>query len=551
MARKSRKNIEIVTAEPAAPHVFSAAAYVRLSSDDRRKRGDSLETQRNIIENFIAASPDIRLAEGYSDNDKTGTNFDRPGFRRMLSDIEAGKIDCIVVKDLTRFGRSSIDAGYYIEKYLPAIGVRFIAVTDNFDSAEGDGGIIVPLKSIIAESYALDISRKCKAVQRQNIKDGRFVGRMAPYGYAKSPEDCHRLAIDPESAAVVRQIFAWAKVGINANEIVRRLNEEGIPTPSRYKYAKGLFASEKLIGSEHWTTRTIDTILCDRVYAGDMVQGKTRTVNYKQLLTSENEWICVRDTHEPIVSRDMFDKVQAVIAEIFECDKETRRKLAPYSENVFKGKIICAKCGHPMHRHRQNKDGTYWFRCQSQWKRKKDTCVLVSVKESELKTEVLTLLHKHSEALLGRFIAIENERQDETSADTELRKINSDLDKSGRMLRSLYEDMVGGLITAGEFTQMKSDCEAKIVALSARADELRDAKHKIAAVAEEYRDITEAVSAALADDKLTGEIIGRLVDKILVSPDKSFEILFRFGDEFADTVSGLAKAPVCEGGRTA
>jgi hypothetical protein len=247
----------------------------------------------------------------------------------------------------------------------------------------------------------------------------------------------------------------------------------------------------------------------------------------------------------------MFDKVQTVIAENSEHHKETHHKLAPYSENVFKGKIFCAKCGHPLNRHRRNNDGTYRFLCQSQWKLKKDACVGVSVKESDLKTAVLTLLHKHSETLLGRFIAIENERRDETSTDAKLRKINSDLDKSGRMLGSLYEDMVGGLITAGEFTQMKSDCEAKIAVLSAHADELREAKHKIAAVAEEYRDITEAVSAALADDKLTGEIIGRLVDKILVSPDKSFEILFRFGDEFADTVGGLGEIPLCEGGRTA
>jgi DNA invertase Pin-like site-specific DNA recombinase len=469
----------------------------------------------------------------------------------MLFDIEAGKINCIIVKDLTRFGRSSIDTGYYIEKYLPSLGVRFVAVTDNFDSAEGDGGIIVPLKSIIAESYALDISRKCRAVQRQNIADGRFVGRMSPYGYAKSPEDCRRLVIDPESAAVVRQIFALAESGVGLGEIVRRLNEAGTPTPSRYKNSKGLLHNEKLIGDEHWTKRTIDTILSDRVYVGDMVQGKTRKVKYKQLPVPENEWICVRDTHEPIIGRDMFERVRAVIAENTERDKETRREPVPYSENVFKGKIICARCGHLMHRHRQNKDGTYWFRCQSQWKHKKDACVLVSVKESELKTEVLALLQKHSEALLGRFIEIERERPGETSVEAELRKINSRLDKSGRMLKSLYESMVEGLITAGEFMQMKNDRETEIAELSARADELREAKYKTEAAAKEYRDVAEAVSAALANAGLTAEIIGRLVDRILVNPDKSFEILFKFCDEFTKTPVGLDEDCVCEGGLTA
>ena len=183
MARKSRKNIEAVVTVEAAPTIYNAGAYTRLSSDDKKKRGDSLETQKDIIENFVAAMPDIRVVETYTDNNATGTNFDRPDFQRMLADAESGRINCIIVKDLSRFGRNAIDAGYYLEKYLPSIGVRFIAVTDSFDSNEGDGGILLPLKNLISESYALDISRKCKSVQRQNIRDGRFVGRMAPYGY--------------------------------------------------------------------------------------------------------------------------------------------------------------------------------------------------------------------------------------------------------------------------------------------------------------------------------------------------------------------------------
>jgi DNA invertase Pin-like site-specific DNA recombinase len=241
MARKSHKNLDTATVEiQFSPAVYNAAAYVRLSSDAAKKRGDSLETQRNIIENYVAASPDIRIAEVYEDNAKTGTNFERAGFQKMLADCESGKINCILVKDLTRFGRNAIDAGYYLEKYLPSLGVRFIAVTDGFDTNESDGGILLPLKNVISEAYALDISRKCKSVQRQNIADGRFVGRMAPYGYAKSPLDCHKLIVDSDAAPIVRQIFAWAHSGASVGEVTRRLNEASVLTPSRYKLEKGV-----------------------------------------------------------------------------------------------------------------------------------------------------------------------------------------------------------------------------------------------------------------------------------------------------------------------
>ncbi len=239
MARKSRKGSVETPAVQEQDVVYNAAAYIRLSSDAKRKPGDSLYNQQDIIENFIAASPDIRLADIYIDNQATGTNFERPAFVRMLEDVESGRINCIIVKDLSRFGRNAIDCGYYIEKHLPALGVRFIAVTDSFDSLEGDGGVMLPLKNVIAESYALDISRKCRSVQRQNIQDGRFVGRMAPYGFSKAPEDCHRLIIDEEAAPIVRQIFDWAASGMGVGEIIRMLNEKGVLPPSHYKWEKG------------------------------------------------------------------------------------------------------------------------------------------------------------------------------------------------------------------------------------------------------------------------------------------------------------------------
>jgi DNA invertase Pin-like site-specific DNA recombinase/uncharacterized protein YeeX (DUF496 family) len=535
MARKSRKNIETAAVSTESRRVaYNAGAYERLSSDDKKKRGDSLETQRNIIESFIAASPDIRLCENYVDNNATGTNFERPGFQKMLADCENGKINCIIVKDLTRFGRNSIDAGYYLEKYLPSLNVRVIAVTDDYDSNDGDGGILLPLKNVIAESYALDISRKCRSVQRQNIKDGRFVGRMAPYGYVKDPKDCHKLLVDPEASGIVRQIFDWAAHGENAREISRRLNASDNLPPIRYKQARGIIVSKKDVEKSLWEERTIKLILSDSVYVGDMVQGKTRTVNHKEIDVPPDEWVCVPNTHEPIISREVFERARHRREQVAALDAAKRVSYGEYTHNAFKGKIFCAKCGKPMHRHRQNKDGVYWFRCQSQWKYGKDFCGVVAFREAELKTEIITLLHKHSEAILGKFITLDAPEVTDNTADKELREISLELDKSGRLLKSLYESMVGGLISQEEFVQMKADFEARIEVLQIRAAELRNTRRDEDVQKREYRDLADAVSSVLADSALTAEIIDRLIHKILVRPDKSVEILFRFGNEFAE-----------------
>jgi DNA invertase Pin-like site-specific DNA recombinase/uncharacterized protein YeeX (DUF496 family) len=536
MARKSRKNLENTAVENTSKVYYNAAAYVRLSADAKRKPGDSLETQRNIIERFIADSSDIKLYDVYTDNNTTGTNFDRPGFQKMLMDIENKRVNCIIVKDLSRFGRNAIDAGYYIEKYLPSLNCRFIAVTDGFDSNDGDSGIMLPLKNVIAESYALDISRKCKSVQQQHIKEGRFVGRIAPYGFMFSPEDCHKLIIDEEAAAVVRQIFEWTIEGMTAGEITRNLNEAKILPPIRYKKSKSLNTQNKFVETEHWRTRYIIEMLSNRIYTGDMVQGKRKKVNYKETSVSPDKWVIVQNTHEPIISRELFDAVQNFRRKITESNAEKKYNGA-YSPHIFKGKVFCAKCGYLMHRHRQNKDGTYWLRCESKWKFTKDTCTVVSVKEADLKIEIIGIIQKHAEVILGKYISIERETNcGDTDNDIELREINAKLDKDGRMLKSLYESMVGGVITRDEFIQMKSDYEVKIADLSSRADEIRKSRRETENRKKEYTDFTEAVSAVLTNDKLTEEIIDKLVEKVLVNPDKSVEVHFKFADVFGGEI---------------
>ena len=278
----------------AAQPCGTAKRLIRLSVEDNKKRGCSVENQKLVLNDFLSDKPDFVVYDTYIDNGATGTNFHRPGFQQMLSDIEAGHINCVIVKDLSRLGRNSIDTGYYIEQYFHAHNVRFIAVTDQFDTADSGnlhGGIMLPLKNMINEAYALDIGRKIKAQARQAMKDGDYIGARAPYGYRKDPDNCHKLLIDENTAPVVKQIFEWAHEHVSLNRIVRNLNEMGIPAPSHYKKATGEITSPGLIGSGKWQTRTVMKILESEVYTGDLVQGKTKIVDHQQVKAGEDNLI--------------------------------------------------------------------------------------------------------------------------------------------------------------------------------------------------------------------------------------------------------------------
>ena len=222
---------------------YKATAYIRLSyTDDRSSESDSVANQRKLIETFVEHNPDIEVVSEKIDDGYSGIIFDRPAFKEMMQDITDGSINCVIVKDLSRLGRNTIDTGYYIEQYFRLRNIRFIAVNENFDTAapeDAHAGIIIPLRNMINEAYALDIGRKIRAQQRQAMKDGKFIGARTPYGYLKAEDDCHQLVIDPVAAVVVQRMFQWAYEGAGLNTIAVRLNEAGILTPSHYKKMQG------------------------------------------------------------------------------------------------------------------------------------------------------------------------------------------------------------------------------------------------------------------------------------------------------------------------
>ena len=344
MARKSRFRAPVQ--EKPKLRVYSTGAYVRLSVlDGPQCDSDSIENQEALVRAYVESDPSLSLFSVYSDNGETGVDFERDDFERLLDDIRAGKVDCVIVKDLSRFGRNYIEAGEYLEKIFPFMGVRFIAVNDGYDSIDpaASDSLSMHLKNLVNDVYARDISQKICPVLQEKQERGEFIGNWAAYGYLKSAEDKHRLVVDEETAPVVRDIFQWRLIGMDYQEIAKRLTELGIPSPSRYRFEKGMVKSKRFAASV-WTGQVIKNMVRSEVYLGHVVQGKTRKALWKgQKRTTQprEKWTVVKNTHEAIIDRQTFDEVQRMA----EQDKQTfddRQGAFPEiinPENILKGLV--------------------------------------------------------------------------------------------------------------------------------------------------------------------------------------------------------------------
>jgi DNA invertase Pin-like site-specific DNA recombinase len=367
LARKSRKQINID--KPAGNEfVFiPTAAYVRLSVEDRYNKGHSIETQKYIIQNYINENPELILYDTYIDYGLSGQNFDRPAFNKMMSDVENGYVRCIIVKDLSRFGRNYIDAGYYIEKYFPVHGIRFIAITDNYDTANNNYDMMLPLRNILNEAYSIDISRKTKSTVNTYINQGIYLGGRPPFGYKKAPDDKHKMIIDESAAEIVRQIFNWALEGKSISSIVRLLNINKIKSPGSYKYEQDIFKHKDLIGNGQWSVRTVSWILANETYTGTLIQGKTKSGNiygiHKRQYLDPVEWVKKENAHQAIISHEVFEEVRKVLTR--ETADIPQKSIEPYTPNLFKGKIFCVHCGGRLDRKKSR--NKYTYRCTANY----------------------------------------------------------------------------------------------------------------------------------------------------------------------------------------
>nr|WP_305141636.1 recombinase family protein [uncultured Acetatifactor sp.] len=538
MARKSRKQTDAPMPAPSL-YVY-VALYIRLSVEDNKKRGCSVENQKLVLNDYLADKPDFVVYDTYIDNGLTGTNFHRPGFQQMLSDIEAGHINCVIVKDLSRLGRNSIDTGYYIEQYFYAHNVRFIAVTDQFDTADPGnlhGGIMLPLKNMINEAYSLDIGRKIKAQARQAMKDGDYIGGRAPYGYRKAPDNCHKLLVDKETAPVVKQIFDWAYERVALNRIVRNLNEMGITAPSHYKKSTGEITSPGLIGSGKWQTRTVMKILESEVYTGDLVQGKTKTVDHQQIKADDDNLIIARHSHEPIITHEVFAAVQEYRKQV--CEESRAVPKRPYTPNIFKGKVFCADCGRSLHRQRaERKKGPdiYWFHCLTNSRVAKDTCKGVMMQETELIATVTAILEKELSVALGMSLPLfqleARQKQKKDGLKSQMSAKRQDIEKQRRLIRGLYENFVQGILTSEEYFELKAGYEESITVLSGDIEALEKGMDALDDQLVRYRAMEKDAKSLAQDHVLTAELIERLIDRIEIDHERNIRVSFRFKSEF-------------------
>ena len=544
MARKSRKNL--IVDMPAISSIYiRTAMYIRLSVEDNHNRGNSLDNQQLIIRDYLADKPEFEIIGTYIDNGLSGMNFDRPDFQRMLADIEAGRIDCVIVKDLSRLGRNLIDTSYYIEQYFNTHGIRFIAVTDHFDSAVTDqqhGSILLPLKNMINEAYALDIGRKIKAQAHQAMLNGDYIGARAPYGYKKDPQNCHRLLVDEEAAAVVQQIFQWAYERVGLNPIVKRLNEAGIVPPATYKEQHGDAGKNYVTGSRKWQTRTISMILQNRTYTGDMVQGKSKMVDHRQLSNDPDSFIIVPNTHPALVSHEMFDAVQAYRQEVTEASRNIIAK--PFTPNIYKGKIFCAHCGRSLHRQRSTRKkgpDVYVFHCLTNSRVNKNGCAGVLITEMELYQTVMEILSRELAAELGNqgsLSKLKNEQEKEKDRITKVMvEKRRTLDSSRKMQRTLYEDHIKGILPNADYESLRREAQTLHDQLEKDISALEAERASIEKQMQKQQRTKEGAEELKKAKLLTAELLDKLLSRIEVSHSHEVSISFLFRDTFEKAVN--------------
>lgn len=460
---------------------FLAAMYLRLSRDDSdvgdvtdgkgnvKSESNSIGNQRELIRAYIHEQQDIELYDIYVDDGFSGSNFDRPEFKRMISDVEAGRVNCVIVKDLSRFGRDYIESGRYIQKVFPALGVRFIALTDHYDSFHadaGESGIVLPVKNFINDSYCRDISTKVKSQFEVKRKNGECIAPFALYGYKKAPDNKNQLVIDEYAADIVKKIFEWKMEGMAVSAIAEKLNGLGILSPKEYKkstrcnYKGGFSGAVKSL----WSSATIKRILTNEMYLGHLIQGKTEKINYKLKKSVEKpreEWVKVENTHEPIVSEDNFLIVQNLL--------KTDSRISPVTEknSLFAGMLFCGDCGEQMIRrvNRYKDTQKVYYICST--KNRGDGCTRHSIEEEKLKKLIIEPIRRYANCFLEEKRIFEKSLELETNFesivryDTEIARLKEEQDKYYALCSGLYEDLRQEIITKEEFERLHGEFKRK------------------------------------------------------------------------------------------
>ena len=526
--------------------IYHAAIYVRLSKEDgdvagaSKAESNSISNQRELIRDFLKDKKDIVVVSERVDDGYSGSSFERPGFQQMLEDIRRGAVDCVIVKDLSRFGREYIDTGRYIERLFPALGVRFIAVNDHYDSLRGDGQgdeILVPFKNLINDAYCRDISVKIRSHLEVKRRNGEFIGAFAPYGYQKDGEDRHRLVVDAYAAGVVRDIFRMKLHGMSQDAIAGKLNRDGILSPMEYKNSRGINfrTAFRVKAASGWSPVAVRRILENEVYIGNLVQGRQSTPNHKvkkSIRKDKGDWVRVEKNHEPVVSERDF----AVVQKLLGMDTRT----APDREGVYllSGIAVCGDCGAPMVRKVSSVNGKRYCYYICSGHKAGGSCGPHRIPVQALEDAVFVLLKRHIGCILDLERVLEYAGTvpfrdlDVRKLEERREKLLGEAERCRELRMMLYEDMKDGVITKEDYVELHAAYEARGKEAQEAAGK---AEREIRAVLEgdedkyrwisyfkEYRDIGE----------LTRNVVVALISEVRVYDRENIEVVFDFADQY-------------------
>lgn len=538
---------------------YKAALYCRLSVDDGNFGGSvSIETQKILLEQYCKDHK-ITDYKFYCDDGCSGTNFDRPSFKKMLSDIDEGKINLVIVKDLSRFGRNYVEAGMYVQRFTDS-NIRFIAADDNYDSLVNSDDLLFPIKNVVNEMYARDVSKKTKAAKKAKARDGQFIGSKAPFGYKIDPNDRHHLIVDEPAAQVVKRIFRLASEGVGYNKMAKIFREEKVLTPIAYFNLNNpdYFKSDYWRKEFDWHVTSIRAILNNEVYLGKLVYGKQRNKSMKskeKVRNPKEDWIVVENCHEPIITQELWDTVHKIL--------NAKHRPAKAGEvQMFAGLLYCSDCGHCLtYSQKQRKDGSYHgaYSCWMYKTHGKEYCashyitfdtiyelVLIDIQRNLFQYRKNTDKFK---SILSRKYQSDSQKQAEqiTLEYEQKQKRCEELDK---IISRLHEDNVLGRIGDERYESMSQSYELEQVEIKKALPILKSKIDELKRQSDCADNFINVIKKYTIIDKLDAAILNELIDKIVVHHKEQaedgrtfqqIEIYYRFVGKLG-TENELSKA---------
>jgi len=501
---------------------YVMAKYIRLSLEDSKYDSMSIPNQRALLDRHIDSLgiDDVDVLE-FCDNGYTGTNFERPGVQELLALVKESKIDCILVKDFSRFGRNSIETGYFIERVFPLFRTRFIAVSDNFDSddyKEDTGGMEVAFKFLMHEYYSQDLSRKEKTAKYTKFRRGEYQSEICPYGYRKGANG--RMEPDEAAATVIRLIFETARTMKNASDVVKVLREQDIPTPGEYRKANGNGMHDVSRSIGIWQRSTILHFLTDERYTGMYIIGKREVVEVGSShvrMKDESQWVKIPNHHPAIISKELYDEVQTRIRH-FKCPKSPR-------EYALRGKVICGCCKHSMQLIPRKERV---FHCRYTLPLESAECHKQEISEAELEELLYAVIEKQAQVILNvERLDISSGYQLKTEQYAEYGKL---IDKLRDDKRTLYEKLILGELDAAGYKAKKVEIDVEIDRLTRTLDSLNAETTAMSAAKSSDDEIRKLAGTALGERKLTRPLVDLLIDKVFVYPDSRIEIIWKVAD---------------------